>query len=372
MQALAHIGIAILTGYIAFTNLLAGYVTDYLPEEVDEEIYIEEEVEEAAYFTKLESFFSENFSVPDFLLTNNSFQGASVVGSSLSERGEISFTPEEAMVNIYCTYTTEEYIRATTGSGFFINRHGAILTNAHVAQFLLLENAERPGDTVCTIRTGNPATSTYEAKLLYIPPTWVKANANLIEAEEPRGTGERDYALLYVTERTDSSPLPASFPHVKVDVSELKHSNEKDDVTAYGYPAGPMYENGVDADLPLVSADSSISHLYTFDTNTADLLAMYDSSVSQGGSSGGPVFNTSGNVIGVISTQGETSDDSLRAITTAYINRTIKEETGFTLAEYTSGDLARKAAIFESALSPFLTQLLEFELEENKQDEAPE
>ena len=92
-------------------------------------------------------------------------------------------------------------------------------------------------------------------------------------------------------------------------------------------------------------------------------MAISDSPVSTGGSSGGAVINSAGEAIGVIVTKGETTEDSLRAISLPYIDRTIAEETGFSLLSYLSSDLAFRSAVFEEALAPFLRQILERELD---------
>lgn len=369
MEFFVHVGTLILSAYLATTNSLAYHIENIFTKEtaVPE---VTNKITDSSLptpLTHLESTFADGFSIPDVLLTNPAFQSANAL-SSAPNNSAITHNPAEAMVNIYCTYTTDTHIRATTGSGYFISREGAILTNAHVAQFLLLEDANRAGETECVLRVGSPATSTYEAKLLYIPPAWIQANAELIDAESPSGTGERDYALLYASGRLDNQPLPATFKHLAINTKALSVRNEGMSITAFGYPATPLMEGGLTANLLLEQADTNISILYTFAGETADLIAMPDSAVSRTGSSGGAVVNDINEAIGVIVTKGEAKNDNLRALTLAYVNRTIKEETGFGLAEYTSGDLAFKANTFQSALAPFLTSLLEFALEEESEE----
>mgnify|MGYP001224270361 FL=1 len=67
----------------------------------------------------------------------------------------------------------------------------------------------------------------------------------------------------------------------------------------------------------------------------------------------------------MIVTRGDDSVDgpgSLRAITLAHINRTILEETGFSLERNVTGNLPYRSDIFKSTLAPFLLALLSTEL----------
>jgi hypothetical protein len=79
------------------------------------------------------------------------------------------------------------------------------------------------------------------------------------------------------------------------------------------------------------SAITSISNIYTFATNTIDLISVGGTVVSQKGSSGGAVVDETNSLIGVISTSGSsdtTSQRDLRAVTLAYIERDLKRKTG--------------------------------------------
>ena len=84
-----------------------------------------------------------------------------------------------------------ETIRLATGSGVIIDPRGIILTNAHVAQNFLFENAPTFGNTDCIIRAGSPASPFYDAEILYISPSWIKENAQSFKEEDPIGTGEK-------------------------------------------------------------------------------------------------------------------------------------------------------------------------------------
>lgn len=360
--------VTILIGYMGVTDTLATKIDSWTHR--DEAMFAaEDEKTFAQYFSEAISTFEHT--VPRVLLDNPEFQRAAAIASS--QAGENSASPvsaesiEDALVNIFCQYQTETHIRTTTGTGFFINSKGVILTNAHVAQFLLLEGTEDVIDEAkCVVRTGNPATPKYEAKLLYISPAWILANASLIDDEMPRGTGERDYALLYVSASLDDEPLPASFPSIRVDTELLSRSVSGRTVIGAGYPAAKLILEGSKTELAPVIVEATIGTLYTFGSNYADIFSISDSLLGEQGASGGPVVEKGQGAIGLIVTKGDTEKEgehSLRALTLSYVDRTIVEETGFTLAQNMQGDAAARGKIFQEAIAPFLTELLTKELQ---------
>ena len=362
MQFFVDFLVLILTTYLAFANFLAMKIENLLPPQEEVAITEEkEEVEEVSLFNSLPSVFNTS-EIPDLLLKNKEYQRASISTSNVNLTVN---DPLKALVNIYCTFTTPTSIRTTTGTGFFIHSDGVILTNAHVAQYLLLEITELLGDAECLVRTGNPAKAEYQAELLYMPPTWVEKNASLIDSKAPTGTGERDYALLYVKNSVTNTPLPAHFPALAINTDLLPITIKGQDVNALGYPATDLIKNGANTPLLPKTATTSISELYTFGSNYADVFSVKGSNVGAEGSSGGPVINKDGEVIGMIVTRGDDEIDgagSLRAITLSHINRTITEETGFALEKNISGNLPQRSLIFTNTLAPFLVQLLTLEL----------
>ncbi len=362
MQFLTEVFITIITAYLAFTNQLADTIINVIgaDEEAEEVEMVEDE--EGMSLRNLPSQFGSK-SLPDILLRSAAYQRASAL--TADDSGVVSEDPAEALVNIFCTFTSPTTIRTTTGSGFFVHSDGVILTNAHVAQYLLLGSTDILGDAECIVRQGNPASPKYQAGLLYIPPTWVQENASLINDSAPTGTGERDYALLYITKSIDNSPLPDTFPALSVDSELLPRTASGKEVTAAGYPATALIKSGPSAQLLAVLSTTTISELYTFGSNYADVFSIRGSTVGAEGSSGGPIVNKDGDVIGMIVTRGDDKTDgvgSLRAITTSYIHRTILEETGFSLARNISGNLASRSQIFTSTVAPFMIDLLSQEL----------
>ena len=315
--------------------------------------------------TPLPSVFSDQRSIPDILLRSPQYQQAGVIESDPVRRAYTT-DPLKALVNIYCTVRTEWSLRTTTGSGFFIQPHGVILTNAHVAQILLLQELTDFGTTQCVVRTGDPAVTSYQAELLYIPPSWVLENAIAIAQDRPVGTGERDYALLYITDTLSETPLPSSFPALALDINTLDQRTIGAPVYAAGYPVMTTLEHADFSILRPQQAATRVTNIYTFGNNQPDVIALAGSVVGAYGSSGGPVLNNSQEVIGLITTRGDDEVDgagSLRAITLSYIDRTLQQETGFSLAQTTHGDIAFRASIFRQTLIPFLSNWLARELQ---------
>lgn len=359
MSFITDVVVAILTTYIAFTNNLATQITEVFSSPTEETEIVEdiESTEDTSIFATLPSRIR---AIPDLLLQSAAYQQAAV--SAATDISEPTTTdPIDAIVNIFCTFQTSDYIRTTTGTGFFIDADGVIMTNAHVAQFLLLAEADTTGNADCIVRGGNPASPQYTASLLYIPPAWVQANASVLNDAVPMGTGERDYALLYVDSAIDNTPLPAQFPALAFSSDLLSTDTKNDLVVAAGYPAGELLAGGSGTDLIPRSAQTSISELYTFGSNRADVFSIRGSVVGAEGASGGPVLNEKGVVIGMISTRGDDTVDgpgSLRAITISHVQRTILEETGFGLKENLGGDLALRSDVFAETLTPFLVSIL--------------
>lgn len=263
-----------------------------------------------------------------------------------------------ALVNILCLTGTKG-IKPITASGVLIDPRGIILTNAHVAQYILLSESPRVHLT-CTIRQGAPAHSLWKAEILYIPPAWIEKHAEDIMKDRSTGTGEHDYALLRITKTTDGAPLPASFPALPPDTREaIGFLN--DSVLAASYPAEFLSSGSTQFQLYPLSSITRIGELLTFASGTVDLISIGGIASAQGGSSGGAIVNAWGRLIGIITTTSEgatTAERDLRGLTLSYISRDLAQQTESTLEEMLSGDAAAKAAAFNANEAPSLVDLL--------------
>ncbi|MEK7068190.1 MAG: serine protease, partial [Patescibacteria group bacterium] len=245
-----------------------------------------------------------------------------------------------------------------SGSGIIIDSRGVVLTNAHIAQYFLLRDYPRKGNIDCMLRTGSPAAPRYRATLLYIPTAWVEENAAQIDSQNAKGTGENDFALLYITEATEgslSNPFPTLTPKSGVPA-------RGDRMLLVAYPAGFLSGETIAQNLYPTSAFGIVSKKYTFnDQAKTDLFSVGASVVSQAGSSGGAAVRTDGTLAGIIATailEGTTGEREVRAITVAHINNSLAAAGKVSLTQLLSGDLAQKAEDFNDDAAPRLTQLL--------------
>lgn len=263
-----------------------------------------------------------------------------------------------ALVNIFCE-SGEERVPSTSGSGIVIDPRGVILTNAHVAQYFLLD--ERSDVSLsCTIRAGAPAQSRFDAQILYLPKAWVDAHGADIGKEHTTGTGENDYALLLITKSLNGSPLPSQFTSMPFDAREAI-AFTGDTVLVAAYPAEFISGQAAKSSLYPASVATLVGDLRTFTAHLVDVISLGGIFVAQGGSSGGGAFNEWGRLVGIISTTSEggtTADRDLRAITIAHIDRSINAYTGVGLSDFLSQDLKKQVEDFAEDNAPALAQRL--------------
>lgn len=262
-----------------------------------------------------------------------------------------------ALVNIYCT--SKSSFGAISGSGVVIDPKGVILTNAHVAQYMLLVPSTET-KTQCFIRTGSPSQNKYTAELLFLPTPWIAEHAADIAAKRPIGTGEHDYALLRITGTIDGTTLPASFSYIPIDTREaIAFSGDR--LLLAAYPAEFAIQGSRGTTLYPTSVFTRVGELMTFGERSVDLISLGGAVLAQSGSSGGAAVNLWGQLVGIISTTSAgdtTAERELRAITLFYVNRDLEAQTGLTLMRFLESDLAAQSSLFMKTEAPALTSKL--------------
>lgn len=266
-------------------------------------------------------------------------------------------TLRAALVNIICSAPAGSKIRSISGSGVIVDSKGVILTNAHIAQYFLLSDR----NVSCSIRAGSPAADNYDASLIYISPAWISVNADILTQKSPSGTGEYDFAFLAVTSSATSAPLPSSFPFIPL---ALTPPDAGTPVVIASYGAQFLESSQIQSSLFPTVVFGSVKDVFTFATNTIDVLALGGSVAAQEGSSGGGVASSNGELVGTITTsttKGATETRSLDAITASYIRAEYASETGqaleLLLAEATSTAISNFAPQIPALESILTAQL---------------
>lgn len=269
----------------------------------------------------------------------------------------INTAAREALVNIYCL-PRGGGLRPISGSGIIIDPRGIVLTNAHVAQYVLLSQSPRI-DLACFLRGGSPAAVRWIPSVMYMPPVWVAEHASEITAVRPVGTGEHDYALLYIAASSNGSARPGSFPAVLPD-TRPNIGFVDDQVLVASYPA--EFLGNVSTDLHAAASVTTIGELFTFGTTSVDAISVGGVIEAQSGSSGGAIVNAWRRLIGIITTTSSgatTAERDLRAITLDYINRDLIAQTGRNLSEILAEDPAAQTRRFaETAAAGLAEQLI--------------
>jgi S1-C subfamily serine protease len=279
---------------------------------------------------------------------------------------EINAAARAALVNILCEPQSGS-LEPISGSGVIIDPRGIILTNAHVAQYVLLSESPQV-DLSCVIRTGSPAHTQWEAAVLYIPPVWVSQHASEILDQHPTGTGEHDYALLYIVGSAGASPVPTQFPYVPIDTREAI-GFPGDQVLVASYPAEFIGGIAAQYDLYAASSVTTIKQLLTFAAGTPDVLSLGGIIEAQSGSSGGAVLNAWGRLIGLVATTSSgttTADRDLRAVSLSYVNADLAAQSGQDLNTILQGDPASETQAFSSTIAPGLVNLYVARLSSNQ------
>lgn len=266
----------------------------------------------------------------------------------------------EATVNLYCRVKVGNKEVSSTGTGVLIDARGVILTNAHVAQYFLLNGKDSKLSANCTVRTGSPAKEKYVAEVLYISKEWLSLNTEKSLKDSVKGTGEYDYALLYIT-GAKKGKLPDQF--ASLPLSMYSAIKKGDEVRVGGYPAGGLKYKEIRNKLKAVTATTTLTGVQTFGSDTTDLVTLSRSKIASYGVSGGPVTSPSDSLIGIVATMStsKATDEgaSLRAITIPYVNRAVMQETGLLLTSLYIGDLTTRASSTRSYVTAEMLSAIE-------------
>ena len=288
--------------------------------------------------------------VPVLMLTGIAFLAAPTYAAEPTE------AVKSAVVNIYCTYSSGKKTYSSTGSGVLIGNRGVILTNAHVTLPFLISGKDAKNSKGCVIRTGSPAKDRYTADLLYISPTWIKNNTKTVAKNEMRGNGREDFALLHITGAKEGT-LPETFPGLPfAEVTSLPLV-ETIELLVSGYPAAHLSYKEVGRALTLQAATSTVTSVRTFERPYHDVVVMSPSEVGSAGVSGGPITRPSGELVAIataVGTGSKAEERSLRAITLAYIDRTLRTNASSSLSSFIAGDLKTRAEHTRNSLTPSL------------------
>jgi hypothetical protein len=263
------------------------------------------------------------------------------------------------LVNIICTEKKGNYVTANTGSGVIISANGVVVTNAHVAQYFLLDKS--PGDYSCTLYQENIPTYGYVAKLLYISPDWIKDNPEVIISKNPRGTGENDYALLYITKNTNPAlSKPKSFDFAKFNTTYTAKIG--DSIELAGFPGAPAGIGDLTHSVGLKKDSTQIEDIFTFGNNRIDVVSTGVTPVAARGASGGGLFKDSNLIALIVTTSGSTGNAYINAITTNYINRDLQNDFGKSLNELITSDLDSESEDFWNNYGKALSKIILSEL----------
>lgn len=189
----------------------------------------------------------------------------------------------ETYIKLFPTIEMEEKSMATSGTGFFITRDGYIVTNYHV-----IENA----------RDGN-------IKVSGIDEDYSKSYKAQVEISDK----QNDLAILRIVDSayTPIANIPYAFRFTTSDVGE--------DCFVLGYPLISTMGKEIKLTNGIISSK----------TGYESSIAQYQISAPvQPGNSGGPLFDKSGNVIGIVQAKHTEAENAGYAIKASYMKNLVE------------------------------------------------
>ena len=229
----------------------------------------------------------------------------------------IGESPRDAVLNIVCLERNGRSLSLTTGSGVIISKSGYVLTNAHVAQFMLNQDQS---NIDCELKHSEHSSMSFRATVQYIPSEWKDSS----RVKATTGTGENDYAILKIIGPGPTGIMLSHFPFISPQTND-KYIEEGNDILLIAYPGKNTGDFDVDGSLSLISDVSSIQEIFTFGTTSPDVFSSDVSPIAKQGSSGGAVVDN-GRLLGIIVTTNKTpSGTVINAISLDYIDRSLKE-----------------------------------------------
>lgn len=261
---------------------------------------------------------------------------------------------KKATINIYCARIRDRAIEKITGSGVIVDPQGIILTNAHVAEYVLLSQYTG-SNTTCTIRAGSPAQSYYKAKIIFLPSEWILANKNNLTNTNLQGNGEYDYAVLGITEVLSKNAPNVPLPYFETDNKKLVANQN---ILLGGYPANFGDVKVLDNSLYFLYDNSKVSQVMSFNGSSIDVITTLATSLAEHGSSGGPIVSE-GRLVGLIDSTllNGSQKKIIQGITMSYVEKSIKETSGKTLGSLI-GNYQNEIKSFERDKVEYLVGLL--------------
>ncbi len=287
---------------------------------------------------------------PNTPTDNTSLPQSNSTNPTITQNLNPSSNISDSTVNIICTNQVGNNQSMVSGSGAIITEQGNILTNAHVAEYLLLVGTTSGQNLKCSIRAGTTAqTISNSPTLIYISPTWVESNYKCInDPSKCLETGENDFAILSI------SNLKTGNTYYKLPGSgQYQNLQSGTSINITGYPAGSKSYQQVLNGLGQQSENLNIQSTFNIGTFISS-----PSTIGQIGLSGSPITNNAGfvGIVTSILSSNISTKYTIQGLSIGQINNEITSETGNNLNTFLSNQIAQNH--FSLSTKPNLVKLL--------------